>query len=218
MKKNLKSKSILCGCLSYCLIFISGCSMLGTRTVEEISYTVEVKSGSFEIRKYPATLLAQTTTQGTYKDSQRNGFRALFKYISGGNVSDKKVAMTAPVTQTQSSLKIPMTAPVFQESKFEGWTMAFVMPSKFKEVSELPKPVDSRVKLIKRPKALYAVMTFSGWSSEKKNKDKAKELKKWLEKLGRYKLVSNPIYAGYNPPWTLPFMRRNEVMIEVSNP
>ena len=216
MKRKSNSKIIFYIFLSLFSVLLNGCSMFGARTVEEVPYTVEMKNGSFEIRSYPGTILAQTTNQGSYRKSQRESFRLLFNYISGENVSDKKVPMTAPVTQTQNSKKIPMTAPVFQESQSGGWTMAFAMPAKYQNVSELPEPVDPRVKIIKRPKALYAVLTFSWFAGEEKIKSKTQELKNNLGKLGSYNIVSGPVYAGYNPPWTLPFMRRHEVMVKVT--
>lgn len=113
-----------------------------------------------------------------------------------------------------SSEKIQMTAPVVQTKVADGWQMSFMMPSKY-SMQDLPRPKDPRVKLMSVPAKLFAILRYSGTWSEEKNQEKADELLKWLIKNGTYQQVSEPVFAGYDPPWTLPFLRRNEVMIEV---
>ena len=96
-----------------------------------------------------------------------------------------------------------------------GWQMSFSMPSKYKSLDELPKPKDARIALNVVPAKLVAVVQFTGFWNEKKNQEKANLLKAWLSQAGRYEAISAPKFAGYDPPWTLPFLRRNEMMIEV---
>lgn len=211
--KAMKFKKIILLCLIPFLLV--GCSMFGIRDTEEISYDVKHKEGDFEIRQYPDRLIAQTTVAGSYKDSQSKAFRRLFNYISGQNVKKTEIAMTAPVTEKKANLKIAMTAPVTREPKDGAWTMGFAMPAQFKSLAELPSPLDSKVELVKRPAALFAVLRFTWRSNEERNQEKLKELQGWLEKNKEYKSISAPTFAGYDPPWTIPFLRRQEVMLEV---
>ena len=197
-------KRIILLCLTPFLLV--GCSMFGIRDTEEVPYEIKLVNGNFEIRQYPDRFVAQTTVVGGYKDSQGQAFRRLFKYISGHNLKKTEIAMTAPVTEKKVSLKIAMTAPVTREPKDGAWTMGFAMPAKFKSLAELPKPRDEKVTLVKRPGALFAVHRFTWNSSEKRNQGKLKELQSWLEKNKQYKSISAPTFAGYDPPWTIPFL------------
>jgi DNA gyrase inhibitor GyrI len=128
--------------------------------------------------------------------------------------------MTAPVQtnpeNNDTSEKIAMTAPVLMAPESEGvWKMAFSMPSKY-TMQSLPKPLDPNVTLVEVPAKKFAVIRFSGsYDDLEKRRNKAGDLSKWLSKQSQYKVVSAPVFAGYDPPFTLPFLRRNEVLIEI---
>ena len=159
---------------------------------EETNYEVVKENKIYEIRKYPNRLVIETNSV------QGNGFRKLFNYISGNNKENEEIKMTVPVTQ---------------KIKNENMTMQFYLPSKFNK-DNAPKPVDSEVKILTIEGGYYAVIEYSGRSSDKnclKNKD---ILEKAL-KQDNLLVLSPPIRASYNSPFTLPILKRNEVMYKV---
>ena len=123
--------------------------------------------------------------------------------------------MTAPVTQ-QSGEKIAMTEPVTQQGNENGWRVRFVMPSSY-AMDTLPKPNNPQVTLQEIPAKRYAAIRFSGMSREASLKHHSDALNDYM-KAHNLTPLSPPIYAFYNPPWTLPFLRRNEVLIEIAHP
>ncbi len=194
----------------------AGCSLFGKGSEEQPSYKIVVKQENKEIRQYDSYIIAKTTVSGSFKDAQSEGFRILAGYIFGKNKSKQKIAMTAPVVQKSESEKISMTAPVvISPNENKTWTMTFSMPSKF-TLETLPEPSDERVEIEKVEGKLVAALTFSGFWNESKNEKKALELTEWLKNYQEYQLISAPMFAGYNPPWTLPFLRRNEMLIELT--
>lgn len=196
-------------------LLAAGCSLFGKGSEEQPSYKVVAKQENKEIRKYDSYIIAKTTVSGSFKDAQSEGFRILAGYIFGKNKSQQKIAMTAPVVQKSESEKISMTAPVvISPNENKTWTMTFSMPSKF-TLETLPVPTDERVKLEKVNGKLVAALTFTGFWNESKNAEKALELTEWMKGFQEYQLASPPMFAGYNPPWTLPFLRRNEMLIEL---
>ena len=159
---------------------------------EEANYEIVKENKIYEIRKYPNRLVIETNS------IQGNGFRKLFNYISGNNKDNEEIKMTVPVTQ---------------EIKNENMTMQFYLPSKFNK-DNAPKPVNSEVKILTIEGGYYAVIEYSGRSSDKnflKNKD---ILEKAL-KQDNLSVLSPPIRASYNSPFTLPILKRNEVMYKV---
>jgi hypothetical protein len=197
-------------------LLAAGCSFFGKGSEEQPSYQIVAKQGNKEIRKYDSYVIAKTTVSGSFKDAQSEGFNILAGYIFGKNKSQQKIAMTAPVVQKAESEKISMTAPVvISSNKNKTWTMTFSMPSKF-TLETLPVPTDERVKIEKVEEKFVAALTFSGFWNESKNAEKGKELKEWMRGYKEYQLTSQPMFAGYNPPWTLPFLRRNEMLIELT--
>jgi hypothetical protein len=192
------------------------CSVVGVRSEETPKYQVLTSEGDKEIRSYSKYVIAKTTVQGDYKETQGEAFRRLAGYIFGKNEKRQKLSMTAPVGQEKQTTnqKLAMTAPVAQSQSEEGWVMTFMMPSEF-ELSELPIPTDTRVSLEEIPPRILGTLRFSGLRDEAHNQEKAKELKSWLANNKQYEISSEPIFAGYDPPWTLPFFRRNEVMFEL---
>ncbi|MDO9212507.1 MAG: heme-binding protein [Methylococcales bacterium] len=194
-------------------IFLASCNIVGIRTTEEPIYQVLKQYDTVEIRQYPALVVAQTEINADYKDSSSQGFQRLAGYIFGNNKKQQKIDMTAPVIQQQTAETIAMTAPVMQQKSGAVWLMAFVLPSGY-SVATAPIPLDTAVLLKDIPEKKVAVIKYTGSLSEQAIDDKAKELTTWLSK-HNYKAVSAPRSAAYDPPWTLPFLRRNEVHIDI---
>ncbi len=197
-------------------IFSAGCSVFGIRTHETPKYDVILNEGNREIRYYESYIVAKTTVKGEFKEAQGAAFRILAGYIFGENEKKQEIAMTAPVVQkpTTDNEKLPMTAPVLQSPSEEGWVMAFMMPSAYK-MENLPTPKDKRVSFEMVPARYVAALRYSWFGSKSHNENRVNELQDWLASLNEYEPISAPMYAGYDPPWTLPFFRRNEMMIEI---
>lgn len=180
--------------------------------VEQPKYQVVETSGHFEIRDYAPMIVAEVEIPGERRDAMGKGFRIIADYIFGNNSAAQKVPMTAPVTQ-QDSEKIAMTAPVTQQGDGSTWKVRFIMPSSY-TMETLPRPHNPAVKLKEIAARRYAVIRFSGSPGEDSLKARARELTAWV-RTKNLTPVSEPVYAFYNPPWTLPFLRRNEVMVEI---
>jgi len=184
---------------------------------EEPKYTLLEKSESFELRAYAPLIVAEVKVDGDLDAASSQGFRLIAAYIFGKNQVSEKIAMTAPVgiesSEQNKSAKIAMTAPVGIESAGNQWTVSFVMPAEY-TLASLPKPLDPQVKIREVPAEKRAVITFSGFYNAEKVQEKTQALRDWM-KLKNLRPTGEPQFARYNPPWTLPFMRRNEVMIQV---
>lgn len=203
------------GLLMLLALLQAGCSVFGIRTEETPKYEVLFKQDDKEIRAYSSYIVARTQVKGEFKEAQNEAFRILAGYIFGKNEQKQKISMTAPVVQEASaqSEKIAMTAPVvMQAPSAAGWEMTFMMPSKYK-ISDLPRPKDERIQFEEIPAQTIAVIRYSGFGSESTNNKKAQELQSWITEQKKYEAVSGPSWAGYDPPWTIPFLRRNEMMI-----
>lgn len=199
------------------LFIMSSCSLFGIQSEERPQYEVITKEGDFEIRKYSSYIVAKVSIDGSYDNSSGKAFRILAGYIFGKNKSNKEISMTSPVQMNQGakSEKIAMTSPVEMKQQSESFEMSFMMPSKY-SLDQLPEPLDPRIKFEEVSPRVVASVQFTWLTSEKRNKNKAKELRNWLKKIPQYNVSSSFSYAGYNPPWTLPFLRRNEVHIELN--
>lgn len=182
---------------------------------EEPSYRVFNKEGDCELRDYPKVVAASVEVSGTRKEGANTAFKILAGYIFGKNVSQKKIAMTVPVTEKVSE-KIAMTTPVTTEESASSMKMTFFMPSKY-SLENLPKPLDDRIRFSEVDSKYYAVVRFSGFADEKAISENTSKLRTYMQKVGT-NAVAEPVCAFYNPPWTLPFLRRNEVWIEISKP
>jgi hypothetical protein len=193
------------------VLLVAGSAM----AIEEPKYTVIEKSGAFELRAYSPRIVAETLVSGSLDKASSAGFRLIADYIFGNNTSrtggSEEISMTAPVTMESKSEKISMTAPVSMEPIGEQWRMHFVMPRQY-TLYTLPKPNNPAVTLREVPKSTYAVIRFSGLAGEDKVATKTAELMAWLASKG-IAPIGTPELARYNPPWTLPFLRRNEVMV-----
>ncbi|ALL15336.1 heme-binding protein [Caulobacter henricii] len=189
---------------------------LGTvaMAVEEPAFKPVLKDGAFEVRDYPALVVAEVTVSGDQKQAAGNGFRLLAGYIFGGNRTKQSIAMTAPVAQAPASQKIAMTAPVTQIQGSKTWVVRFTMPSAY-SLESLPTPNDPRVQLRQLPPTRFAVLQFSGLARPEAVAARTVELES-LVTARKLTAVGPAALAQYNPPWTPGFLRRNEVMIPIA--
>jgi len=181
--------------------------------VEEPAFRTVLQDGAVEIRDYPALVVAEVTVTGGQKEAASEGFRILAGYIFGGNKRKQSIAMTAPVAQSRSSEKIAMTAPVAQTQSAGHWVVRFTMPSGY-GLETLPEPNDARVHLRATSPARFAVIRFSGLAGPDDVAAKTDDLMTWIQRR-HLRPVGPASLAQYNPPWTLWFLRRNEVMIPI---
>jgi hypothetical protein len=190
-------------------------SYLSVRGIEHPKYVVLNKHCGYEVREYDSSLVAEVAVKGTQKESLRRGFKILFDYISGNNLKKESIKMTAPVTQQaeEKSENIPMTAPVMQEQREDSYLVSFMMPANY-SLDTLPVPEDQSIKIVQREGNKVAVLRFAGYATEEKVMKKGARLRELLQEDG-YQVRSSLHLALYNPPWTPPFMRRNEVMFVI---
>jgi hypothetical protein len=191
--------------------------------IEEPSFKVISKSGTFELRQYAPMLVAETVVDGDMDDAGSIGFRRIADYIFGNNQvqtgsNSSKIAMTAPVTMEPQSQKIAMTAPVAlvpaeTMAASKQWRVHFVMPSQY-TMNTIPKPKNAEVTLREIPGKWFAVNSFTGFNTQSRIQTKTDELSAWIGQK-HWKALGPAQLARYDPPWTLPMFRRNEVMVEV---
>ena len=199
---------------------------------EEPEFSLIKKEGDFEIRSYAPKIIAEVKVKGSYDDATSAGFKLLADFIFGNNTStnnesskiemtapvissieNKKIAMTAPVISSIENKKIAMTAPVISEKNEHAWLISFVMPSEY-SLDNLPRPNNTSIKIIAKDSETYAVIIFSGLVRESSFNEKIDLLNKYIIK-NNYELDGNVQIARYDPPWTLPFLRRNELLIKI---
>lgn len=179
----------------------------------EAQFTVIEKEKDFELRRYELQIVAQTIVEGDFAEVGNQGFRRLFDYINGKNRKKVPIPMTAPVLEEIASEKIPMTAPVKQEKENGKWVISFVMPPGY-TLETLPEPLDTSVSLKIVPGRLVAALKYSGSWSKNRYDEKQDLLEKMIRERGLIS-VGGPVFARYNPPWALWFLRRNEILIPV---
>lgn len=192
-------------------------SLFGIRSdTEEPRGSVIDHLAAVEIREYGPRLAAETTVSGSGDSARSQGFRRLAAYIFGANLGGGKIAMTAPVVQTPEPEKIAMTAPVAQTSDGAGrWTIRFFMPSAY-TAQTLPRPTDPEIRIVAVPNETYAVLRFAGNRTQARV---AAEQARLLDLLApsRWRIEGPPTAWFFDPPWTLPFLRRNEVAVRVGS-
>ena len=184
--------------------------------VEEAKYSVLRQEGGFELRKYDTHILAETTVDVGFEDAGNAAFGRLFKYISGNNNQQQKVAMTSPVGQEPSSQKIEMTSPVGQQRQDGKWVVSFMMPAAFMRETT-PEPKDPNVSIREVPARHVAVVRYSGSWSENSYRVQLAKLQDWTAANG-LNALGEPIWARYNPPILPWFLRRNEILLPVASP
>lgn len=182
--------------------------------VEQPKYTVTRSDGAIEVRDYGALIAAEVEVSGERRAAINEGFRLVAAYIFGANKPNAKITMTAPVEQ-QAKQTIAMTAPVTQQSRDNSWTVRFIMPESW-TMETLPTPTDDRVKLVPLPAKQMVVIRFSGVATDASIAAKTSDLRRFAAN-HNLSVRGEPVLAFYNPPWTLPFFRRNEIMLELKS-
>ena len=184
--------------LACCAMFAGAFFILSAQAIEEPAYSVERawEAEQIEIRAYAPRIMAVTAMDNG--NGNDDGFRVLAGYIFGGNADEQKIAMTAPVQQTMDGSD----------------EMAFMMPAEY-ALADLPDPDDERVAFREAPAYTAAVIRFSGWATSEKAHANWQKLRSFLIAEG-IDITGDPTLNQYNPPWTLPFMRRNEIIVPVA--
>lgn len=164
--------------------------------IEQPEYDLLEKDGNIEIRSYRGFNIAEIEKERG--EDMNSGFNDIFRYIGGDNEGGRKISMTAPV---------------INEARGDKMTTSFVMPRSI-PFEDLPEPSDPRVKIRRVEEGTYGAIRFSGVWSQEKFLRMSGHLKLWLESKG-YEILSDVLVARYNPPFTPPFMRRNEILYEI---
>ncbi len=193
----------------------SALGVVGIRVgTEEPPHTSRRLTDAVEIRRYRPRIAAQTVVDADEEEARQEGFRRLARYIFGGNGGKKRVAMTAPVSQSPAgSQKIAMTAPVSSTPGSDGWVVRFFMPAEW-TMDTLPEPDDDRVTLTEVPAETVAVLRFSGGRGRGDVQPQIAALTEALRAEG-IEMLGEPMTWFYDPPWTLAPLRRNEVVVAV---
>jgi hypothetical protein len=205
---------------------------LGTESamaIEEPAYDTIISQAPFELRHYAPTLIAQAVVNGDMDAASGKGFRLIADYIFGNNLAADsgqaaKIAMTAPVTMEPQSSKIAMTAPVTVEPQSADislagasqWRIHFVMPRQY-TLANIPKPNNAAVTLRELPRKYMVVHRYSGFNTVARVQEKTNETLAWAKQQS-LQVIGTPQLSRYDPPWTLPMFRRNEIMVEVAAP
>ena len=202
------------GALAVPLITLSGCNM---GQYAEPAHAAQKMGDGIEIREYTPVIAAEAITTGDRKEAINAGFRLIADYIFGNNEPKAKIAMTTPVIQQaeekRGGEKIAMTTPVIQQADGKSWKVQFIMPAEY-TLATLPKPNNPAVKLREIKAKKMVVIRFSGSTGDENIAKKTAELQEYV-KANKLHTTGEPVLAFYDPPWTLPFFRRNEVMLEL---
>ena len=202
--------------LAMASVVVLGCSVVGIRSgYEAPAYEVlAVVSDDLEVRRYEPRLAIETEIEAEDRDAvQSQAFRILAAYIFGENETREEVAMTAPVETEKRSSEIAMTVPVETESEAGRLRMRFFAPAAY-TLETLPRPKDERIRFVEVPAETMAVLRFSGLGRAAAIESRTGELLAGLGGSG-WVQAGQPRVLFYDPPWTLPFFRRNEVVVPV---
>ena len=176
---------------------------------ETVPYTVVARLDDVELRRYPESVVVETAA-----DSQSAAFRRLFRYITGANEGETDIEMTAPVELSANEATISMTAPV-EIGGDDDNRMRFYLPAEY-DIERAPRPTDDSVELLEIPARTLAVRRFSCRPTEARIDRETEALLETLD-AANVPLAGEPFFMGYDAPWTLPFLRRNEVAVEVDS-
>jgi effector-binding domain-containing protein len=200
MTKTLKQDFSFTCLLLLSSVLLCSCSSNSEKHVgiEKAKYAVIEEKGNCEIRQYEPYIAAETLVDSNFDKAGNIAFGRLFKYISGNNRKKESIAMTAPVNQQKSEGK---------------YVVSFTMPAKY-SLDTLPEPVDSNVVLTQMPSRKIAAIRYSGTWSQKRYLEHKAELEQFIMDKG-LKITGEDIFARYDPPFQLWFLRRNEVWIPV---
>lgn len=212
MPRIVRAAGLVAGAL-----WVGGCSVFGVRTgLEQPPYEVVDQVGeTLEVRRYQPRLVAQVTLDADDPAANDNAaFRILADYIFGANTAAESMDMTAPVTVAKGE-RMAMTAPVETVSAASGrYAMRFYLPATY-SVASAPAPLDPRVEIIEVPSATVGVVRFSGTRRPERVERRKSELMAQVD-ASAWRPIGAPVALYYDPPWTLPFLRRNEVGVEVA--
>lgn len=194
-------------------LLLGACTVVGVRagTEEPAFESLGVEAG-LEIRRYGARLAAETTVPGEEAAARSEGFSRLARYIFGGNAGSSRIAMTAPVAQQSQGTRIAMTAPVAQAATGEGHVIRFFLPAALRDP---PAPNDARVRIVEVPGETVAVFRFAGGTDPASVAAARAHLLATLPAT-RWVAAGEPVAWFYDPPWTIPALRRNEIAIPVA--
>jgi hypothetical protein len=197
-----------------------GCSLFGVRLEDEPAHTVEQREGDFEVRRYDPIVVVETIVDAGYEDADGTAFWRLYGYITGDNTTETEFAMTAPVIAAPNAApsanggrEFAMTAPVISERTEGGWRFAFVLPAGV-TLADAPAPTNPEVTLAEVPARRVAVHRFAGNLDTRLAAERELALRSWMA-VNSLTPGSGARVAGYDPPWTLSWFRRNEVMIDL---
>ena len=196
------------------ITFLLSVATMPSHAIEEPTYSVVQKTEQFEVRQYAPYLVAEVVVPGPANEAGNQGFSLLGGYIFGKNKGERKLEMTAPVTQQAAPpIKLEMTAPVTQAATPGGFLVQFVMPKGY-TLATLPEPLDVRVKLREMPGNRVAVIRFSGSWSQSTYEEQLQKLRSALAAAGMA-TQGEPVSSRYNSPFSLPFLRRNEIWLNL---
>jgi hypothetical protein len=206
----VRRTTLAAGAAGATLAALGAWNLYQRHTTETARYTVVARVGDAELRRYPPAALAETEAP-----DRREAFGRLFRYIDGANDGGEELSMTAPVEVGERGASLSMTAPVEVAERDDGVRMAFYLPEGY-DVDSAPRPTDERVSLVSLPERTLAVRRFSWRATESRIAREAEKLAGTLDDAG-VPVAGEPFFLGYDAPWTLPFLRRNEVAVEVES-
>ncbi|MFM8515736.1 MAG: SOUL family heme-binding protein [Actinomycetota bacterium] len=181
---------------------------------EQQRYRVVEKRGDVELREYESCVVADVTVTGDVEQAANTAFRPLVTYISGANQAKASLAMTAPVIQQAAGERLAMTAPVLQEASGpRTWTVSFVLPGD-RALADYPVPTNPQVTLRALPGERAAALRWSGRWSAGNLAQRTQQLRDAITEAG-WQVAGEPRWARFDPPWTPPFLRRNEIVIPI---
>lgn len=192
-------------------------SAVKAQAIETPEYTVVFSNDQIEYRQYQPYIVAETLVEdsSSYKSASNEGFMRLFRFISGDNSSRSEIAMTAPVQRESVSEEIAMTAPVQRVEQSQGWRISFMLPGNY-TMATAPVPDDDRITLRQVESQLMAVVRYSGRWTERNYQKHRDQLLQTVASAG-VETLGEVESAAYDAPYVLPFLRRNEVMVEVQS-
>lgn len=186
--------------------------------IEKPEYEVIRVDGDVEYRRYESFIVAETeiVTAQSWNDASNEGFRRLFDYISGDNSGAEKIAMTAPVQQSRIQAEDLRFSGAESLGEGRGWRVGFMLPSSY-SMEDAPLPEDDRIEIRLVPEKLVAAIRYSGrWTTRNFDKYESRLLAALSE--ANVEALGTPQTAFYNPPFMPPFLRRNEILVEVARP
>lgn len=195
---------ILCLAIS-CLLLCS---------FDEPKYCVVAFQDNIELREYSPMLVAEVKVKGQRKEAMKDGFRILADYIFGNNSAKQKIPMTAPISE-HSQETIAFTARAEQHVQGNEWVVRVILPHDYL-LDSAPKPNNKQIALVSLPTTQFAVIRYSGRTGDETVCPQIEKLQNFIVER-KLSAEGTPLFAYYNPPWTLPFLRRNEVMVKINN-